>query len=291
MKKSALLKTLSIFLATTALLQVLGISSILVSGETIVQANAIAKSSSQKEKHIIASVEIQGDMIEGKTLTAVVKDSNGKDITQYCDFMWCGRNTPTTDYKTMLENSEYGVHELEDSKIILEKENIGNYIGIIVIGDYVDPNAPVGSSQLATKVLSTNAKVEANPLNHWYKIEDNENQVTDWYYLKDDGSRFIGWKQINGYWYYFKPTLDGRMVYGWKQINGKWYHFDSYGEMSTGWVKDVVIQKGQKNKLKYYYLYSDGSMASNTNIDGHYLDASGASTDDVDLRNVAGNKK
>jgi glucan-binding YG repeat protein len=38
-----------------------------------------------------------------------------------------------------------------------------------------------------------------------------------------------------------------------------------------------------KEKVRYYYLYSNGIMAHDTTIDGHYLDSSGAYIGDVDI--------
>lgn len=69
----------------------------------------------------------------------------------------------------------------------------------------------------------------------------------------------------------------------WLQINGqKWYHFNESGIMSTGWIK---------SNGEWYYLYSDGSMASNTVIDGYRLNASGAWVDDSATNAVEENKK
>ncbi|MED3202389.1 HNH/ENDO VII family nuclease [Bacillus toyonensis] len=45
----------------------------------------------------------------------------------------------------------------------------------------------------------------------------------------------IGWKEINGKWYYL-DTL-GAMQIGWKEINGKWYYLDTSGVMQTNTIK------------------------------------------------------
>lgn len=87
-----------------------------------------------------------------------------------------------------------------------------------------------------------------------------------WYYFNEAGYALTGWQAINGKWYYLDS--DGMMVNGWQQINGVWYYFNDGGDMATGWV--------QTEPGKYYYLNGDGSMASNTVIDGQYrLDESG----------------
>lgn len=54
---------------------------------------------------------------------------------------------------------------------------------------------------------------------------------------------------------------------GWKEINGEWYYFDSNGYMKTGWIQDGI---------KWYYLYSSGAMAKNTIIGGYPLGSDGA---------------
>lgn len=56
------------------------------------------------------------------------------------------------------------------------------------------------------------------------------------------------------------------MLTGWQAIGGKWYYFNGNGAMTTGW---------QKIDGLWYYLYSSGAMASNTTIDGYYLQANG----------------
>lgn len=87
-----------------------------------------------------------------------------------------------------------------------------------------------------------------------------------WYYFNDAGYAMTGWQAINGKWYYM--DTEGTMQTGWQQIGDKWYYFDVSGDMMTGWV--------QTAPGKYYYLYEDGSMASDTIIDGQYrLDSSG----------------
>lgn len=60
---------------------------------------------------------------------------------------------------------------------------------------------------------------------------------------------------------------DGAPQIGWKLVNGSWYYMNSNGIMQTGWINDNGT---------WYYLYASGEMASNTYIDGYYLGASGA---------------
>lgn len=72
------------------------------------------------------------------------------------------------------------------------------------------------------------------------------------------------WKHdSNGWW----NTEGSSYSIGWKQIDGKWYYFDVItGYMKTGWIQD---------NSKWYYLNNDGSMASSTIINGYVIDSTG----------------
>ena len=86
-----------------------------------------------------------------------------------------------------------------------------------------------------------------------------------WWYNDENGNYVTGWKSIDGEWYYF--ASNGYMQTGWKSIDGEWYYFASNGYMQTGW-----------NWIdgSCYYFYEDGHMASDTWIDGSYVNGSGA---------------
>ena len=79
-----------------------------------------------------------------------------------------------------------------------------------------------------------------------------------WYYYKSDNTKAIGWIKPDSNWYYLKD--DGKMVKGWINYNGKWYYSDDSGKMKTGWFKD---------NNSWYYLQGNGSMVTGLNkIDG-----------------------
>lgn len=69
-------------------------------------------------------------------------------------------------------------------------------------------------------------------------------------------------KDSYGWW----NTEGNSWSIGWKLIDGEWYYFDSQGYMKTGWV----IDNG-----KWYYLNSDGTMAKNTVIDNYTIGSDG----------------
>lgn len=107
-------------------------------------------------------------------------------------------------------------------------------------------------------------------------------------------SKFTGWKQRDGYWYYYEK---GKRVSGWKEVNGKWYYMDPatyrmrtgirkigkyyYSLDATGarrenkWVKNkkgqwyyfkengrAVANDWHKSNGKYYWFESDAKMVT-----------------------------
>ena len=73
-----------------------------------------------------------------------------------------------------------------------------------------------------------------------------------------------GWIQSGDRWWY--QNSDGSYATGWKQIEGIWYYFDESGWMVTGWKWLGSV---------CYYFYPNGAMATDTWIDGYYVDMNG----------------
>lgn len=69
-------------------------------------------------------------------------------------------------------------------------------------------------------------------------------------------------KDSYGWW----NTEGNSWSIGWKLIDGEWYYFDSEGYIKTEWVID---------SSKWYYLNSDGTMAKNTVIDNYTIGSDG----------------
>ena len=87
-----------------------------------------------------------------------------------------------------------------------------------------------------------------------------------WYRHSDGGYTRNGWEMIKGQWYFFDK--DGWMVTGWRQIGGDWYYFQTSGAMvGEGW---------HAINGNWYYMYANGVMATNTWINGDYVNGSGA---------------
>ena len=126
----------------------------------------------------------------------------------------------------------------------------------------------------------------------WYYLDSTGRMLTGWqaiggvwYYLLDWGGMATGWLNLNGTWYYLRDW--GGMATGWLNLNGTWYYLHDWGGMATGWLnlngawyylKDWGgMAVGWLNlNGTWYYLKDWGGMASNTTVDGYYLDVSGA---------------
>ena len=92
----------------------------------------------------------------------------------------------------------------------------------------------------------------------WKKINGS------WYYFKSDGSKSTGWLKDGSTWYYLKSS--GEMQTGWLQEKGFWYYLDDSGAMKTGWYQVSG---------KWYYSYSSGELAVNTIVDGYTVNHNG----------------
>ena len=106
----------------------------------------------------------------------------------------------------------------------------------------------------------------------WYFLDSTGRMLTGWqaiggvwYYLHDWGGMATGWLNLNGTWYYLHDW--GGMATGWLNLNGAWYYLKDWGGMAVGWLN---------LNGTWYYLKDWGGMASNTTVDGYYLDVSGA---------------
>lgn len=99
----------------------------------------------------------------------------------------------------------------------------------------------------------------------WYWYENN------WYYINNHKLTY-GWHKYekDGNWYYLDSDT-GVMRTGWIEFNGHKYYLNNTsdgtrGSMQTGWLN---------YNNKWYYLNTDGTMASNTVIDGYKISLDG----------------
>ncbi len=96
----------------------------------------------------------------------------------------------------------------------------------------------------------------------WYNISTETGMVTGWY--KDPYDSFT---------YYLEPA-DGRMVLGWKEINGNWYYFNETAPIQS-WFYDpntgAWVYKVRGNIKPYGSLYINDRTPDN-----YYVDDTGA---------------
>lgn len=90
---------------------------------------------------------------------------------------------------------------------------------------------------------------------------------TGWWNTEGD-SYSVGWRAIDGAWYYFDST--GYMKTGWIKDGSTWYYLQPSGAMKTGWLLDNGA---------WYYLSESGAMKTGlVDVNGktYYLSDSGA---------------
>ncbi|GAA0076525.1 hypothetical protein UT300005_09030 [Clostridium sp. CTA-5] len=161
--------------------------------------------------------------------------------------------------------------------------------GTTLTGD----GAKVKPDESTSETSTDSGKIQQIPTSTvkqgWHQEGEN------WYWLWSDGTKRNGWLEENGQWYYFygngqmatgfinlngaiyylNPVSNGykgAMLTGWQRINGYWYYFNPLSDGYKGIMKRGWINEGGN----WYYLYYDGTMASNTTINGYYVNSSGA---------------
>ena len=89
----------------------------------------------------------------------------------------------------------------------------------------------------------------------WHLI-DNQ-----WRHFDQAGLLELGWKWINGNWYYLEPAT-GNMQTGLKNTNGNVYYLNNSGAMVTGW---------QRVNNDWYYFQNNGAALTGWQfINGHW---------------------
>ena len=123
----------------------------------------------------------------------------------------------------------------------------GTAAGFVVVG------AGIGGNLLALNMENNNS--EGNN-------KSQNTKTTSIGAIKTE-NKINGWNGSDGSWYFYKN--DEKQT-KWLQDKSLWYYLGSDGKMRTGWIKD---------KDKWYYLNTNGQMATDTTIDGYYLNDSG----------------
>ncbi|KFX56006.1 sugar-binding protein [Clostridium botulinum] len=129
---------------------------------------------------------------------------------------------------------------------------------LIFINSVQDDLIEIQASNQVQYVLS-DTLFQSLKNNDWNKVNN------DWLYI-ENGHTVTGWiKTVDNNWYHMDGN--GLMQKGWIQDNNKWYYLNQDGSMKTGWFKDI--------SGNWYYLNPNGSMATNTNINGYYINQYG----------------
>lgn len=249
----------------------------------------------------LGRVTIDGTERVGKTLKAVVKDTDGNKVTSGLTYRWYRlkkKDSAEDTWKLVETDSEYKLVSSDEDKYIKlivsnSQGNIEDMTGRIdersssssshhhyydddddvkeVTGTTVssDSNEYNGQENSAAVRFDSNGNRKltnsnGQPVSGWRQINGN------WYLGDTLGNVLTGWQISNGSWYFM--DVDGIMKTGWQNLNGSWYYFNpvsdgTRGSMKTGW---------QYIDNAWYYMYDNGIMASNTYIGNYYVGSNGA---------------
>ena len=249
----------------------------------------------------LGRVTIDGTERVGKTLKAVVKDTDGNKVTSGLTYKWYRlkkKDSAEDTWKLVETDSEYKLVSSDEDKYIKlivsnSQGNVEDMTGRIdersssssshhhyydddddvkeVTGTTVssDSNEYNGQENSATVRFDSNGNRKltnsnGQPVSGWRQINGN------WYLGDTLGNVLTGWQISNGSWYFM--DVDGVMKTGWQNLNGSWYYFNpvsdgTRGSMKTGW---------QYIDNAWYYMYDNGIMASNTYIGNYYVGSNGA---------------
>lgn len=183
------------------------------------------------------------------------------------------------------------------------------YNNLVLKPVIIEPEEPGPTTEQAVEIIpepTTGQAVEINPVvqeenNNVREREDKEkSKETGWterikgsFYIKK-GEIVKGWFTwwINGETYYL-DEITGIKTIGWRCIDGKWYYFDKDGHRITGWLKDnnkIYYLSEEKENLgvrhtgwlnidgSSYYFIPDGSVAkgwTRLNNDWYYMNING----------------
>ena len=143
------------------------------------------------------------------------------------------------------------------------------YIDAAAPGDqvwayYEEDMAPEGMEFARWEVTKGNVQLDEPEDKVCSFIMPDEDVIVSAIYKPVGSMAESGWQSDSVGWWY--NDENGNYVTGWKSINGAWYYFASNGYMQTGW---------KWIEGSCYYFYEDGHMASDTWIDGSYVNGSG----------------
>ncbi|NFI56670.1 N-acetylmuramoyl-L-alanine amidase family protein, partial [Clostridium botulinum] len=230
--------------------------------QTLIAINNINKKISVDEIYEINNINFNG-------IIANLKSNNNNYIYVSCTNTLGNSNINSLKIDANKLNSK--------EKYIYTLDAVTNKL--IFINSVQDDLIEIQASNEVQYVLS-DTEIQSLKNNDWNKVNN------DWLYI-ESGHTVTGWiKTVDNNWYHMDGN--GLMQKGWIQDNNKWYHLSSYGNMDTGWFKEIDgnwYYLNQDGSMKtgwfkdisgnWYYLNANGSMATNTNINGYYINQYG----------------
>ena len=189
----------------------------------------------------------------------------------------------------------YHIPVNRQANIYADKENIGSeYKEAVTAMQQSGIMMGVEGNRFNPKGTATRAEVSAM-LSRYIKLmitpETAQGFAMDdagkYRYYKD-GKALTGKQTINGMVYFFDES--GVLQIGWVKDGNRWRYYDG-AKAHKGWLhlkadgeekiyylnKEALLETGKWVKIngKWYYFYSDGTLAVNTQIDGYEIDSKG----------------
>ncbi len=266
-------------------------------GISVIQTVTVSAKNAVK----LGRVTIDGTERVGKTLKAVVKDTDGNRVTSGLTYKWYRlkkKDAAEDTWKEVEDDSDYKLVSSDEDKYI--KLIVSNSQGSVEdITGRIDEKSSSSSSHHhhyyddddVKEVTGTTVSSDSNEYNGQenslaVRFDSNGNRKL----INSNGQPVSGWRQINGNWY-LGDTL-GNVLTGWQISNGSWYFMDVDGVMKTGWQNlngswyyFNPVSDGTRGSMKtgwqyidnaWYYMYNNGIMASNTYIGNYYVGSNGA---------------
>ena len=189
----------------------------------------------------------------------------------------------------------YRIPVNRQANIYTDKENIGSeYKEAVTAMQQSGIMMGVEGNRFNPKGTATRAEVSAM-LGRYIKLmitpETAQGFAMDdagkYRYYKD-GKALTGKQPLNGMVYFFDES--GVLQTGWVKDGNRWRYYDG-AKAHKGWLhlktdgeekiyylnKEALLETGKWVKIngKWYYFYSDGTLAVNTQIDGYEIDSKG----------------
>lgn len=223
----------------------------------------------------------------GKTLVKKLEDFQGTSydfypyMTKAGTYFYRVRTVPhTADQKQYGQKSEW----LDSDEIYIDAQHVSDGRGQTDGNGISTSNGQVGwiSSggawyyRYPDGSYLTNGWAQVGGV--WYLFDTSGKMLTGWqtkdgltYFLQDNGAMYTGWLKAGEMWYYMNQVgddgVEGAMRKGWLTRDNRVYYLKSDGSMAEGW--------SQVDGNMYYFYPGYGYRATNTYIDGFWVDADG----------------